>query len=126
MTYAAAPFTFTPTMSVEGVALPAPYDYMDIKDIEIDIIKTGSNDSRGRGYANSDHQIANYSVSNATTRKSGYSTTNCIYIQEYNGSSWVDKVVGTVDLSVAGEMTFSFPTYRDSSYHIQGIARGEI
>jgi len=124
MSYAEAPFTVTPNAATKMVALPEPYDMMDIKGISLTVIKTGSNDAVGFGYANSDHSIASFTVSNSTTRKSDYNNTSCVYIQEYNGSSWVDKVVGTVSFG-EGEMTFSFSSY-DANYYMQGTARGEV
>jgi len=126
MAYASAPFTVIPNAANKLMALPPPYNNMVIKEITLDIIKPGTNDARGTGHANSTHKGANFTVSNSTTRKSAYTNNYCVYIQEFNGSAWVDKVLGNVDLSTPGEMLFSFPTYRDSNYFIMGVARGEI
>lgn len=127
MAQATALFTLNPTSSVEGVALSPPYDNMAIDEIELDIIKVGAYDISGRGYSNGTHQTANYNANSSTSRKSGYSVTKCAYVQEFNGSTWNDKIVGTSDISVPGEITFSFTSYdTTSTYYIQGRARGTI
>lgn len=125
MAYASTPFTLTPNASTKQISLASGYEYLNIKDIELTIIKTGSNDCIGTGRANTSYQNANFISNNGTARKSDYTNSSCVYIQEYNGSTWVTKVLGTANLSVQGEITFSFTNY-DANYYIQGIARGEI
>ena len=126
MTYASKIFTLQPNTTTVPISLPAPYDEMDIKDIELFMVKSGSNDAICKGFADSaGGQVSEYAVSNSTGRKSGYSIAKSIYIQELNGSSWEDKVVGTADLSTPGEIWFTFTTF-DANYYIIGIARGEV
>lgn len=68
--------------------------------------------------------MSDYSVSNGTTRKSGYSLNKAIYVQEFNGTTWVDKNIGTVEFG-SGEFYITLTTH-DQNYKAIGIVRGSI
>jgi hypothetical protein len=125
MAYTSKIFTTQIDSEVIPLSFSSPYDDMVIKDLDITIIKSGSNDVVGRGYVDLNSQVAEYSANNGTTRKSGYSLTKAVYIQEFNGTTWADKVVGTADISTTGEIWFTFTLY-DANYYMIGVARGDI
>lgn len=125
MAYASKIFTTQANDGVLPLSFDPPYNNLVIKDLQLTIVKSGSNDVVGHGYVDLNNQVSDYSVSNGTTRKSGYSLNKAVYVQEFNGTTWVDKVVGTADISTAGEIWITLTSY-DANYYIIGIARGDI
>lgn len=118
------PFSIVPNAATKTVVFSSPYDTMDIKGIQLSIVKPGAYKIVGNGYSNGSSHACNYLFDNGTNVSANYSDTKCVQVKEYSGGTWVTKVEGTADLSTAGEITFSF-TYYDSTYKITGIAIAE-